>query len=260
MDRSRPRLRPLDNYRTTLKGPPIANYDTFSRFYDPIMGDRALAAEYLQRFIRESHPKAKKVLELGCGTGSVLKHLRKNSYDVWGVDLSQKMLAIARRKVPQARLFHQDMVKLHLPEKFDVVCCIFDSINHVLNFAAWKKIFANAYRHLSPGGVFIFDINTQKRLDHHIAAPAWVYKFGNNLLVMTITAAPGNASNWNLKVFERVKGNRYRLHVENIREASFPAPTIVSALKQHFRKVKVADVERKRPSSRSDRLYFICWK
>lgn len=225
------------------------------------MGDRALAAEYLQKFIRESHPKAKKVLELACGTGSVLKHLRKNNYEVWGVDLSQKMLAIAGKKVPQARLFQQDMVKLDVPEKFDVVCCIFDSINHVLSFAAWKKIFANAHRHLSPGGVFIFDINTQKRLDHHIAAPAWVYKFGNNnLLVMTITAAPGNLSNWNIKVFEQVKGNQYRLHIENIREVSFPAPTIVSALKQHFRKVKVVDTDRKRPSSRSDRLHFICWK
>ena len=237
----------------------MANYDVFGKFYDAIMGDRAKATKHLRAFIREGNPKAKNVLELGCGTGSVLKHLAKD-YEVWGVDLSKKMLSIAKRKVPQARLSRQDMVRFRLPERFDVICCVFDSINHILSFAHWKKLFANAGRHLSDQGVFIFDINTQKKLDRHIAEPPWVHEFGNNFLVMEITAAPRHASNWNIKVFERTQANRYLLHEENIQEASFPMNKIVSALRKHFRQIEIIDTDRRRPSSESERLYFVCKK
>ena len=197
----------------------MASYDKFSRFYDAIMGDRAKTTDRLLKFIRQAHPRAKTVLELGCGTGSVLKHLARH-YQVWGLDASSKMLSIAKRKAPSARLFRADMVNFTLAEKFDVICCVYDSINHVLSFAAWKQLFANVRRHLSPQGVFIFDINTLQKLARHIAEPAWVHYFGDNLLIMKIGKAPRNASNWNIKVFERIQGNRYALHEENIQEAS----------------------------------------
>lgn len=235
----------------------MASYDKFSRFYDAIMGDRAKTTDRLLKFIRRAHPKARTVLELGCGTGSVLKHLAMH-YQVWGLDASSKMLSIAKKKVPSARLFRADMVNFALAEKFDVICCVFDSINHVLSFAAWKQLFANVRGHLSPQGVFIFDINTLQKLARHIAEPAWVHYFGDNLLIMKIGKASQNASNWNIKVFERIRGNRYALHEEDIQEASFPEDKITRALKAYFREVKVIDTERRRPSKKSERLYFIC--
>jgi len=237
----------------------MANYDVFGRFYDAIMGDRAEATKRLREFIRKASPKAKNVLELGCGTGSVLKHLAKD-YDVCGLDLSERMLSLAKKKVPQARLSRQDMVRFHSSETFDVICCVFDSINHVLSFTDWKKLFANVYRHLSDEGTFIFDVNTRKKLDRLVAEPPWVHPFGNNLLIIKVTPLPRNASNWNIRVFERTKGNRYWLHEENIQEASFPTGNIVSALRVHFRRIAVIDPDRKRPSSESERLYFICKK
>ena len=164
----------------------MASYDIFGNFYDAVMGDRADASEQLRRLIRRASPKAKNILELACGTGSVLKHLSKY-YDVWGLDLSRTMLSIARKKVPEARLSRQNMVTFHLQLKFDVICCVFDSMNHVASFTHWKQLFGNVHQHLSPGGVFIFDINTQKKLDRHIAEPSWVHRFGNNFLIMKVT-------------------------------------------------------------------------
>ena len=237
----------------------MTNYDVFGKFYDAIMGDRAKATKRLREFIHKANPKAENVLEHGCGTGSVLKHLTKH-YEVWGVDLSGTMLSIAKKKVAQARLSRQDMVRFRLPRRFDVICCVFDSINHVLGFADWKKLFANVWRHLSEKGVFIFDINTQKKLDRHIAEPPWVHQFGNNLLIMEITAVGRRASNWNIKVFERTQAKRYLLHEENIQEASFPMHKIDSALRIHFRHVKIIDTDRRRPSAESERLYFVCKK
>jgi SAM-dependent methyltransferase len=242
-----------------LKGSePMADYDVFAKFYDAVMGDRSEATERLRAFIREAHPRAKTVLELACGTGSVLKQLSER-YDVWGLDLSRQMLAIARRKVPHAKLSRQNMVKFQLRESFDVVCCVFDSINHVPAFADWRRLFANVYDHLSAGGVFIFDINSQKKLNRHIAEPAWVHRFGNNFLIMKVTGTRNRrGSNWNLKVFEHAARNRYVLHEENIQEVSFPVPEIVRALKVHFPSVQVIDTERKRPTPESERLYFVC--
>ena len=147
---------------------PNDRYASFAKFYDAVMGDRTGPAEYLHGLIRRTKPNARKLLELACGTGSMLKHLGRY-YEVSGIDLSRHMLSVARRKVPQAKLFQQNMVTFSLPERFDVICCVFDSINHIAPFSDWKKLFANVQRHLLPGGCFIFDINTQRKLDRHIA-------------------------------------------------------------------------------------------
>ena len=201
------------------------------------MGDRTGPAEYLHGLIRRTKPNARKLLELACGTGSMLKHLGRY-YEVSGIDLSRHMLSVARRKVPQAKLFQQNMVTFSLPERFDVICCVFDSINHIALFSDWKKLFANVQRHLLPGGFFIFDINTQRKLDRHIAEPPWVHWFGNNLLIMNVTALANHASNWNIEVFERVRARCYALHEENVVEVSFSPRKIVTALKMRFAKVK----------------------
>ena len=188
-----------------------------------------------------------------------LRHLQ-HSYEVSGLDTSGRMLSIARHKVPQAKLFQQDMVDFHIDGRFDVICCVFDSINHVRRFSDWKRVFARVRRHLSPGGCFIFDINTQRKLERHIAEPPWVHRFGKNLLIMAVTALPNHASNWNIKVFEHLKTNRYRLHEEDIIEVAYPLEMIVAALRSHFAKVRVIDVERNRPRTKSERLFLIATK
>ncbi len=231
-------------------------YEIFGKFYDAIMGDRAGAAEHLQKLIRAAKPNAINVLELGCGTGAILSHLR-HSYQVSGLDTSSRMLSIARHKVPQAKFFRQDMVDFHIDGRFDVIFCVFDSINHVRRFADWKRVFARVRRHLSPGGCFIFDINTQRKLERHIAQPPWVHRFGKNLLIMAVTALPNRASNWNIKIFEHLNTSRYILHEEDIVEVSYPLEKIVAALRTHFAKVRVIDPERNRPTVKSERLFLI---
>ena len=249
------RSRYLDRV-TVVKLNDMPAYEIFGKFYDAVMGDRVRAAEHLQKLIRAAKPNATSVLELGCGTGSMLSHLQHH-YEVSGLDTSSRMLSIARRKVPQARLFRQDMVYLHIDGRFDVICCVFDSINHVRRFSDWKRVFAGVRRHLSPGGCFIFDINTERKLERHIAEPPWVHRFGKNLLIMAVTALPNRASNWNIKVFEHLKTNHFVLHEEDIVEVSYPSGKIVAALRAHFAKVRVIDPDRNRPTAKSERLFLI---
>jgi predicted TPR repeat methyltransferase len=209
----------------------MTSYGRFGEFYDAVMGDRRAAAEQVMELIRADKPDARNVLELGCGTGSILKYLQ-DAYEVSGLDISGKMLSIARKKVPRSRLFRQDMVHFRIDGRFDVIICIFDSINNLRRFSDWKKVFAAVRRHLLPGGCFIFDINTQRKLKRLIAGPPWVHRFGRNLLIIEVTAFPGGGSNWNVKVFEQRSGSRYTLHEEDIVEFSFPSTRVVAA---HFR-------------------------
>jgi trans-aconitate methyltransferase len=70
----------------------------------------------------------------------MLAQLRPD-YAVTGLDLSPQMLAVAREKVPDVRLVEGDMTAFRLEERFDVVLCVFDSINHLLDYAAWEAVF-----------------------------------------------------------------------------------------------------------------------
>ena len=233
----------------------MTSYERFGEFYDAVMGDRRAAAEQVMELIRAAKPDAKNVLELGCGTGSILKRLQ-DAYEVSGLDISEKMLSLARKKVPRSKLYRQDMVDFRIGDRFDVIFCVFDSINHVRRFSDWKKVFAAVRRHLSPSGCFIFDINTQRKLERLIAGPPWVHRFGRNLLIIDVTALPSGGSNWNVKVFEHLNGSRYTLHEEDIVEVSFPLPQVVAALRAHYVKVRVIDPDRTRPSAKSQRLFF----
>ena len=155
----------------------MAAYAKLDRFYDAAMGDRTETAACIRRLILQHNPKARTLLELACGTGAILKILAE-SYDVAGLDISPQMLALARKKLPHVRFYRKDMVKFELATKFDVIICVFDSINHVLKFTDWQKIFRSAARHLEEGGLFLFDINTEAKLRRLINAPTWVHKFG----------------------------------------------------------------------------------
>lgn len=95
----------------------MPSYEVFGEFYDAVMGDRAGAAEHLRELIRGAKSDARNVLELGCGTGSVLKHLQ-DTYEVSGLDISSKMLSIARKKVPRAKLYRQDMADFQIGDRF----------------------------------------------------------------------------------------------------------------------------------------------
>jgi predicted TPR repeat methyltransferase len=103
----------------------MPSYEIFGKFYDAVMGDRSEAAERVTELIREIKPNARNVLELGCGTGSMLKHLQ-DRYKVSGLDISSRMLSIAGKKVSRAKLFRQDMVDFQINARFDVIFCVFD--------------------------------------------------------------------------------------------------------------------------------------
>jgi SAM-dependent methyltransferase len=247
----------LDDRRGRLDSAVTRSYHAFARFYDAVAAAGPEQAAYLRELIARHHPRARTVLELACGTGEVLAEL-EGDYDVTGLDVSPEMLGIAAAKLPGSRLVEADMTQFELNERFDVVLCVYDSINHLLDFAAWNELFARTHSHLNERGVLIFDAVTGRQFARLTSAGTVTRWFGDeSLAVIEVRGDGADRVVWDIRVFEREADGRYRLHAEEIPEAAFPRDRIEQSLRAHFRRVSVRDRRRSRATVASERLYYI---
>ena len=185
----------------------MTNYDLFSKHFDELMGNPIDKTKRIENYIKQNSPKAKSVLDIGCGTGSILYNL-PNKYDKTGIDLSANMLSIAKQKVKSAKFYQYDMTAFKFEKKFDVILCIYDSINHLLHFKDWEKLFHNVKSHLNENGLFIFDVNTTFYLKKLSKLQQQLQPFGKNgkhFYSISVTQIKDTIFNWSVKIFEPSK-------------------------------------------------------
>jgi SAM-dependent methyltransferase len=118
--------------------------------------DYAAESATIARIVRERNPAARTLLDLACGTGRHLEHLRRE-FACEGVDLDDELLAVARERLADVELRQGDMRTLGLGRTFDAVTCLFSAIGFVggpEGLAAAADAFA---RHLEPGGVLLVE-------------------------------------------------------------------------------------------------------
>jgi len=145
-------------------------YSALARYYDALTEDVpyekwANRAEALfDKFGRQ--PSI--LLDLACGTGSLTKIFADRGYDVIAVDSSAEMLSAASEKIlaceKRPLLLNQSMEALDLYGTVDGVICGLDSINYLASPEILKAAFSRISLFLGRGGLFIFDINTEKKL------------------------------------------------------------------------------------------------
>lgn len=100
--------------------------------------------EYFDELFRY-FPDAGKLLDLGCGGGQPLTaYFADKGYEVVGVDISPKMIEIAKKQIPQGKFFVSDMTECQFrEEEFDAIVSAF-AIIHVpqeKQLLLFKKIF-----------------------------------------------------------------------------------------------------------------------
>ncbi len=233
----------------------MINYTKFAAFYDEIMGDRSPDIDLVRNYIVRFLPTATSLLELGCGTGALLAGLA-DQLTVTGVDQSPEMLALAAQNVPAATLVPGDITKFSLGTRFDVVICMFDTLNHVASFEGWLEVFDRVREHLVEGGLFIFDVNTIGRLRALGHQQPYVQDFGEHTLIMNITPTDGDVWLWEVKIFEHIEGDQFRLHHEKIFELGVPLKRIHGTLEVNFDLLDETDQETAAAADDSDRIYF----
>jgi SAM-dependent methyltransferase len=233
----------------------MAIYTGFATFYDRIMGDRTEEVDRIRSYISRHMPDARAVLELGCGTGALLSGLA-GDLEVAGIDQSPQMLAIAAETVPGANLVRGDMTAFSLSSRYDIVICMFDTLNHVPSFDGWLSLFGCVHEHLAADGLFIFDVNTAGRLQRLHDAPPFLDEFDGNVVIMTVRSAHDGLSLWETKIFERQHDDIYRLHHEQIYELGVPLEIIRASLADRFELLEEASLDGSPVSDESDRIFF----
>lgn len=128
-------------------------YNEFGWNYYP----EAFGAELLQ-WLDSRGKTVENALDLACGTGVLCRVLHDHGVRSRGMDLSEGMIAIAREANPQIPFDVADMTLYRPDERFDLVTCTGDALNHIPELADVEKIFANVFSYLKPGGYLIFDL------------------------------------------------------------------------------------------------------
>lgn len=136
--------------------------ENLAYIHDVGFGDYALeSAPGILEILDQNEIREGLVVDLGCGSGLWARELTKARYRVLGIDISEPMIGIARRRVPQAEfrvgsLFEADILSCN------AVTSIGECLNYLFDPDNERRrligLFRRTYGALAPGGVFVFDV------------------------------------------------------------------------------------------------------
>jgi SAM-dependent methyltransferase len=139
-----------------------AAYDRMAPYYDAFTAhhDYDGWTRTLERLARRHGLRGRRLLDVGCGTGKSFHPFLRRGYDVVACDVSPAMAARARARAPGVPVHVCDVRALPRLGRFDLVCCLDDCLNHLLDADALALAVARMAANLAPGGVLVFDLNT----------------------------------------------------------------------------------------------------
>jgi SAM-dependent methyltransferase len=105
------------------------------------------------------------VADVGCGPGYVTGYLHDAGLDVFGIDLSPEMIAIARRDYPDLRFEVGTMTDLDLADDSAVGIVAFWSVIHVPDHAI-PGVFEHFRRVLRPQGLLLVGFHVGDETRH----------------------------------------------------------------------------------------------
>ncbi len=134
--------------------------DFVARFYDLIYS-RIRTGTDMEFYLDRISAVRNAVLEVGVGTGRLFTEARKRGADIYGIDISPCMISILMDKLPaedRNRVWLQDVLQLNTPMRFDLIIAPFRVFSHLLDTGDQLGALSAVYKHLNPGGQFIFDL------------------------------------------------------------------------------------------------------
>lgn len=152
-------------------------YDPIARIYDP--WSRSVT-EDVEFYVEQALASEGPVVELAVGTGRIAVPIAEAGIPVIGVDLSERMLDVAReyaraRGVGQfVDLRHGDLRQPPVSERVSLVICPFRSLLHMPGRGEKLAALQAAHGLLEPGGAFVFDVFAPSREDIEETNGRWL--------------------------------------------------------------------------------------
>jgi len=234
-------------------------------WYDDLMAEVPYQnwVRYVEKLAQLHGLSPKSVLDLACGTGRVSRILAQKGYAVVGVDGSPAMIREAQSKTNGEIPFYcQRMQELSLNQRFDLVICLFDSLNYITEPSELQAAFCRVSEHLNPEGLFIFDVNGEAAYTNNLFTQT---SLGRWRKVQYVWQADYNPSTRICEVHMRFivnENGRKREFFEVHRQRCYTVPEIQNYLQQAgLECLECLDAFTTRPATKaSDRIYFVARK
>ena len=240
-------------------------YTEFATVYDTFMDNVPYEAwkKYLVDILKAEGINDGLLLELGCGTGRMTRLLAAEGYDMIGVDNSEEMLSVAREyTMENTEILYllQDMREFELYGTVRAIVSICDSMNYLLEKADLVQTLRLANNYLDPGGVFIFDLNTEHKYrdilgqctiaeDREESSFIWDNNFDEETGI----------NEYNLSLFIQEEEDLYRKYQETHYQKAYSLDEVRAAVAEAGMELAaVYDAfTRNAPSEDSERVYVI---
>jgi ribosomal protein L11 methyltransferase (prmA) len=134
----------------------------FAEVYDIFMKHVDYNGWY--KFLRNFMKKKGKVIDLGCGTGEFIYRFLNDDFSVTGIDLSEKMLEVADKKLQgknlknqNYKLIKENIINYESENEADYIICNFDTVNYLKGEKEFIKFIQKSEKNLKKDGLLIFD-------------------------------------------------------------------------------------------------------
>jgi ubiquinone/menaquinone biosynthesis C-methylase UbiE len=181
----------------------------------------------------EDRPKT--VLDICCGTGQMALNFAQWGYRVVGVDASKSMLAVARRRCSsflrsgRVQFVLGDSLSFKTHERFGLVVCTFDSVNHFESVDALRRLFSVANRSTHSRGILVFDIQTitAAKINHSVT------RDGSDFVLNFSRSAIPSTNHAIIRAFGAVRsGKRFIRFDQTVVESFFPLRDVETQLRR----------------------------
>jgi SAM-dependent methyltransferase len=148
---------------TLVQDPALSAYESLAPFYDRYTADydHARWLGEIGRVTTMLGLRGRRLLDVACGTGRSFLPMLERGYSVTACDISPAMCERARRAAGgRAEVVIADVRELPRLGEFDLVTCLDDALNYMLDGDELLAAFEGIERNLRPGGILVFDLNS----------------------------------------------------------------------------------------------------
>ncbi len=244
-------------------------YTGFAQVYDLFMDNVPYGqwSEYVISLLKEYGVEDGLVLELGCGTGKMARRLAAAGYDMIGIDNSEEMLQVAKEAEslgaggqPDILYLLQDMREFELYGTVRAVVSVCDSINYILEEEELGKVFGLVNNYLDPGGIFIFDLNTQYKYREVLGEAVFCEnREEGSFILENFYDEERRLNQYDLTLFIQEEDKRYRKYEETHLQRGYGELQVKALLEQAGMEfVAMFDAFTREPvKETSERIYMI---
>lgn len=250
----------------------------FAAVYDRLMDDMPYAE--WQQFVRDAWQRfgirPRTVVDLGCGTGRNAIAFAQDGIALFGIDLSEHMLAVAQQQAESAasaiqaaggslHWLQQNMRDWEIGRQADSVICLCDGINYLLADEDVQSTFRQTYDGLQEGGVFIFDVLTVHQYEQYAAEQPFTYDDEELAYIWYSDWQPADriiTHDLTMFVQQDAETDQFLRFYETHQQRAYELPQLKAWLTEAgFRRIECyADMRWQAPTASSARVFFCAVK